>query len=99
MLEAVRISLQTNEAINSEVTIKVRTIEGKFISRNFRKHNLIKDIYDWVFVEMGTGFNKAFELSMFGDNTIMYSEKTILESINLVSFKIGDMMRCKCSCS
>ena len=26
-------------------------------------------------------------------------EKTFIGSVNLVTFKIGDMMRCKCSCS
>ena len=26
-------------------------------------------------------------------------EEAVLDSVNLVSFKIGDMMRCKCSCS
>ena len=25
-------------------------------------------------------------------------DKKMLESINLVTFKVGDMMRCKCSC-
>lgn len=26
-------------------------------------------------------------------------EKTILRSVSLVTFKIGDMLRCKCACS
>jgi hypothetical protein len=26
-------------------------------------------------------------------------ERTVIESVNLVTFKIGDMLRCKCDCS
>jgi len=30
---------------------------------------------------------------------ISQHDKSMVESVNLVSFKVGDLMRCKCSCS
>lgn len=57
LLEAIRSSLVKVPVQENDVMIKVRLVNGKTIAQNFSTTDTLKDIYDWVFVEMGSGFN------------------------------------------